>query len=341
MMRDARQCSTGSAKLARVVAEDMDRRIFVTTFAGAVFSGPLVAAAQPVKLHRIGVLTVGSTEPFRERLRELGYVEGQNAVLEVRETGGKAERLDALAAELVRLKVDVIVAIYPAAVFSARRATPTIPIVMVNAPDPVDLGLVASLAHPGGNITGVTSLSVDLSLKQLELLKEAVPHASRVAVLWNRDNPWHPITVRGLEGRGRSLGIQLRFLPVQRPDEIDRVYQTMVADRIQAVLVLADPMTFAHRRALASLAVKRGLPSMGSLREYAEAGSLLSYWAEGDDLVRRAASYVDRILKGARPRDLPIEQPTKFDLVVNLKTATTLGLTMPASLLQRADLVIE
>jgi putative tryptophan/tyrosine transport system substrate-binding protein len=319
----------------------MDRRIFLTMLAGGVFSEPLVIAAQPLKAPRIGVLTVGSTEPLREPLRELGYVEGQNIVLEVRETGGVAEHLDALAADLVRLKVDVIVAIYPAAVFSARRATSTIPIVMVNTPDPVDLGLVASLRHPGGNITGVTSLSVDLSLKQLELLTEAVPHASRIAVLWNQDNPWHPITVKGLAGRGRSLGIQLRFVPVRRPDEFERAYQTMVSNRIQAVLVLADPMTFAHRRTLAGLAVKFRLPCMGSLREYADAGALLSYWAEGNDLVRRAASYVDRILKGAKPGDLPIEQPTKFDLVVNLKTAAALGLTMPPSLLQRADLVIE
>ena len=319
----------------------MDRRVFLTVLAGGVFSDPLVIPAQSVKIHRIGVLTVGSTEPFRERLRELGYVEGQNMVLEVRETGGKAEHLDALASELARLKVDVIVAIYPAAVFSARRATSTIPIVMVNAPDPVDLGLVASLGHPGGNITGVTSLSVDLSLKQLELLTEAVPHASRIAVLWNQDNPWHPITVRGLEGRSRSLGIQLRFVPVRRPDELGNAYQTMVSNRVQAVLVLADPMTFAQRRTLASLAMKHRLPYMGSLREYADAGCLLSYWAEGNDLVRRAASYVDRILKGAKPGDLPIELPTKFDLVVNLKTAAALGLTMPLSLLQRADLVIE
>jgi len=319
----------------------MNRRIFLTTLAGGVFCGRLVGAATPVETHRIGVLSVGSTGPFREGLRALGYVEGQNLVLEVRETGGKAEHLDALASGLVRLNVDVIVALYPAAVLSARRATSRIPIVMVNTPDPVDLGLVASLRHPGGNITGVTSLSADLSLKQLELLTEAVPHASRIGVLWNRDNPWHPITVRGLEGRSRPLGVQLRFVPVRRPDELDHAFQTMVSSRIQAVLVLADPMTFAHRRTLASLAVKRHLPCMGSVREYAEAGTLLSYWAEGDDLVRRAASYVDRILKGAKPDDLPIEQPTKFDLVVNSKTAAALGLTMPPSLLQRADLVIE
>jgi putative ABC transport system substrate-binding protein len=320
---------------------DMPRRVFMAAIAGGLLAAPLAALAQQVKMNRIGVLTVGSTEPFRQGLRELGYVEGQNVVFDIRETEGKPERLDEFAFELARLKVDVIVAIYPAAVFSARRASATIPIVMVNAPDPVDLGLVASLARPGGNITGVTSLSVDVSLKQLELLKEAVPRAARIAVLWNPDNPWHPITVKGLQGGGRSLGVQLQFLPVRGPDEFDKAYQAMLTKRAQATLILADPMTFTHRRQLANLAVKHGLPAMGSLRDYAEAGSLLSFWADQTDLVRRAASYVDRILKGAHPADLPIEQPSKFELVINLKTAKALGLTIPPSLLRRADQVIE
>jgi putative ABC transport system substrate-binding protein len=235
----------------------------------------------------------------------------------------------------------VILATYPAAVFSARRASATIPIVMVNTPDPVELGFVASLARPGGNITGVTSLSADVSLKQLELLKEAVPRASRIAVLWNPDNPWHPVTVKGLQDGGRSLGVQLQFLPVRSPDEFDKTYQAMLTKRAQAILVLADPMTFVHRRQLTNLAVKHGLPAMGSLRAYAEAGSLLSYWAEGTTLFRRVASYVDKILKGAKPGDLPVEQPTRYELVVNLKTAKALGLTIPRSLLLRADQVIE
>jgi putative ABC transport system substrate-binding protein len=314
----------------------MDRRTFLAMIAGGMVALPLAAQGQQVKTNRIGVLTVSATEPFRQILRELGYVEGQNVALDVRETEGKPDRLEEFAFDLARLKVDVIIAVYPAAVFSARRASPTIPIVMVNTPDPVDLGLVASLARPGGNITGVTSLSVDVSLKQLELLKEAVPRASRIAVLWNPDNPWHPVTVKGLQGRG-----QLQFLSVRGPDEFDKAYQAMLTKRAQAILVLADPMTFAHRRQLANLAVKYGLPAMGSLREYAEAGSLLSFWADGTDLVRRAASYVDKILKGAKPGDLPIEQPTKFELVINLKTAKALGLTIPPSLLQRADQVIE
>jgi ABC-type uncharacterized transport system substrate-binding protein len=237
------------------------------------------------------------------------------------------------------LKVDVIVATNPAAVFGAKRATATIPIVMVNTPDPVELGLVASLARPGGNITGTTSLSVELSLKQLEILKEAVPRASRIAVVWNPDNPWRPITMKGLREGGRSLDVQLQPLPVRGPHEFDNAFQAMIKGRAAAVLILADPMTYFHRRRLADLAIKHRLPLMGSLREYAEAGSLMSYWADGPELFRRVASYVDRILKGARPGDLPVEQPTKYELVVNLKTAKALALTIPPALLLRATVI--
>ncbi len=319
----------------------VDRRAFISVVTLGLLAVPLVSGAQQAKMNRVGVLIVGSSEPIRQSLRALGYVEGQNIAIDARDTEGKPDRLDEFALDLARLKVDVIVANYPAAVFSARRATTTIPIVMVNTPDPVALGLVASLARPGGNITGLTSLSADVSLKQLEFLKEAVPRVSRIAVLWNPDNPWHPVTVKGLEGSGRSLGVQLQFRPLRSPDEFDKTYQEILAKRAQAILILADPMTFAHRGRLASLAVKHGLPAMGSLSEYAQAGSLLSYWADGPDLIRRATSYVDKILKGARPADLPIEQPTKFELVINLKTAKALGLTIPPSLLQRADQVIE
>jgi len=319
----------------------MERRTFISVVIAGLLGAPPAPEAQQARMNRVGVLIVGSSEPIRQSLRGLGYVDGQNITIDARDTEGKPDRLDEFAFELARLKVDVIVANYPAAVFSARRATTTIPIVMVNTPDPVDLGLVASLARPGGNITGLTSLSADVSLKQLELLMEAVPRASRVAVLWNPDNPWHPVTVKGLEGRGRSLGVQLQFLPLRSPDEFDKTYQEILSKRAQAILILADPMTFAHRGRLANLAVRHGLPAMGSLSEYAQAGSLLSYWADGPDLVQRAASYVDKILKGARPADLPIEQPTKFELVINLKTAKALGLTIPPALLQRADRVID
>jgi putative ABC transport system substrate-binding protein len=319
----------------------VDRRRFLLTSLAGTIVAPLAAGAQRAGTNRVGVLAVGYPEELREALSNLGYVEGRNLALEVRDTEGKPHRVEEAAFELARLKVDVIVATYPAAVFSAKRASATIPIVMVNTPDPVELGLVASLAHPGGSITGVTSLSTDLSTKQLELLKQAVPHASRIGVLWNPDNPWHPLAVKGLRGQEQSLGVQLRVVGVRGPGEFDEAFRAVTTNRAQALLVFADPMTFAHRKRLAELAIKHRLPAMGSLREYAEAGNLMSYWADRGALFRRAASYVDRILKGAKPGDLPIEQPTKFELVINLKTAKALGLTIPPSLLLRADQVIE
>ena len=310
---------------------------------GALLVAPIVAQTQgPTKPYRIGVLRTDDSQALlQESLRELGYVEGRDVVFEIRSTEGRSERLDDFARDLVRLKVDVIVAVNPAGVLSATRATASIPIVMTNTPDPVQLGLVASLAKPGGNITGVTTLTVDLSVKQLELLKEAVPRASRLALLWNPDNPWHPLAVKGLQARSGSLGLQLQALDVHGPDVFDSAFQAMTTERAQAVLVLADPMTFFHRRRLAELAIKHRLPMMGSLRDYAEAGSLMSYWADTADVYRRAASYIDRIFKGARPGDLPIEQPTKFESVINLKTAKTLGINIPQSVLLRADRVIE
>jgi putative ABC transport system substrate-binding protein len=205
----------------------------------------------------------------------------------------------------------------------------------------VQLGLVASLSRPGGNITGLTTLTVDASLKQLQLLKEAVPRASRVGLLWNPDNPWHPVAVKALQASVGSQGFQLQVLEVRSPDGFDGAFRAMAAERTQALLVLADPMMFVHRQRLAELAIARRLPMMGNVRAYAGAGSLMSYWANRTDLSRRAASYVDRILKGATPGELPIEQPTKFELIINLKTAKALGLTIPQSLLLRADEVIQ
>jgi putative ABC transport system substrate-binding protein len=319
------------------------RRRQMLLAAGALLVAPIVAQAQrPTKPYRIGLLRTDDSQALlQQSLRELGYVEGRDVVFEIRNTEGRSERLDDFARDLVRLKVDVIVAVNPAGVLSAERATATIPIVMTNTPDPVQLGLVASLAKPGGNITGVTTLSADLSIKQLELLKEAVPRASRVALLWNPDNPWHRAAVKGLQARSGSLGLQLQALEVRSPDAFDGAFQAMATERAQAVLVLADPMTFFHRRRLADLAIKYRLPMMGSLPGYGEAGSLMSYWADTADIWRRAASYVDRILKGAKPGELPIEQPTKFEFVVNLKTAKALGITIPQSVLLRADRVIE
>src|SRR3989442_1044222 len=267
--------------------------------------------------------------------------QGLNLVIESRDAEGKTERFGELAAELVRLKIDVIVASNPAATFAAKRSTASIPIVMVNTPDPVQLGLVVSLGRPGGNVTGTTTLSADLSSKQLELLKEAVPRAMRIAVLWNPNNPWHPLAVKGAEAAARSLAVQLQIVEARSAEEFERAFEAMTRKRAGAVLVLADPLTSFHRTRLAELAIKRHLPGMYGTRAYAEAGGLMSYWAHQADLDRRVASYVDRILKGAKPADLPIEQPTKFELVINLKTAKALGLTIPPSLLSRADEVIQ
>jgi putative tryptophan/tyrosine transport system substrate-binding protein len=320
----------------------MDRREFVGSLAGGIVAAPLTAEAQQAgKMFRIGVLGVGSPELLRQSLREVGYVEGLNLAIEWRDAEGKPERFDDLAAELVRLKVDVIVAANPAATFAAKRSTASIPIVMVNTPDPVQLGLVVSLGRPGGNVTGTTTLSADLSIKQLELLKEAVPRAVRIAVLWNPSNPWHPLALQGLEAAARSLAVQLQILEVRGPEELDNAFAAMTKERAGAVLVLADPMTFFHRTRLADLAAKRRLPAMYGLRQYVDAGGLMSYWAHQADLYRRVGSYVDRILKGAKPADLPVEQPTRFEFVINLKTAKALGLTIPPSLLGRADEVIQ
>jgi len=326
----------------------MDRRTFLADTGAGLLTAPLAARGQQAgKVYRIGVLSpgpstgAGAPELLRQSLRELGYVEGLNLAIEWRDAEGKTERFDGLAAELVRLKVDVIVAIVPAATFAAKRSTASIPIVMVNTPDPVQLGLVVSLGRPGGNVTGTTTLSADLSIKQLELLKEAVPRAVRIAVLWNPSNPWHPLALKGVEAAARSLAVQLQILEVRGSEEFDSAFAAMTRKRAEAVLILADPLSVFYRTRLADLAAKRRLPAMYGTRQYVDAGGLMSYWAHQADLYRRVGSYVDRILKGARPRDLPVEQPTKFEFVINLKTAKALGLTIPPSLLQRADEVIQ
>jgi putative tryptophan/tyrosine transport system substrate-binding protein len=321
---------------------EMPRRAFLATVAGGLLGVPLAAGAQQTgKLVRIGSLGTGTPDALRQSLREAGYVEGPNLVLEWRDAGGKPERFDDLAAELVRLKVDVIVAANPAATLAAKRVTASIPIVMVNTPDPIQLGLVASLGRPGGNITGTTTLSADVSVKQLELLKEAVPRAMRIAILGNPTNPWHPLAVKGAEAAARSLAVQLQIREARGRKELDDAFAAMSKDRADAVVVLADPMIFFYRTRVADLAAKRRLPAMYGVRGHVDAGGLMSYWANQAELYQRVASYVDRILKGAAPGDLPIEQPTKFELVINLKTAKALGLTIPPSLLQRADQVIE
>jgi putative ABC transport system substrate-binding protein len=310
----------------------------------AMLFGPLLAEARdgPARPHRIGVL-VGGGNPrtIQKSLAELGYVEGRDVVFEARSFQGRMDRADALALELVSLKVDVIVASNPAAVLSAKRATKTIPIVMMHTPDPVQQGIVESLARPGGNVTGVTTLSVELSIKQLEILKEALPQLARVALLWNPDNPWHGRTVRALQDRSGPMGLRLHEAQVRSPEAFDGAFRAIEVGQAQAILLLADPMTFLHRSRLADLAIRQALPTMGSLGDHADAGFLLSYWADTDEVYRRAATYVDRLLKGAKPGELPIEQPTKFELVVNLRTARALGIRIPQTILVRADRVIE
>jgi putative tryptophan/tyrosine transport system substrate-binding protein len=320
---------------------ERSRRQFLLVSSGLLVAPVIAYAQRTTKPYRIGILGLENDEVLRQSLRDLGYIDSQDVILEFRDSAGNPARGDDQAQELVNMKVDVIVATYPAVVLSAKRATTTIPIVMVNTPDPVQLGLVASLARPGGNITGLTTLTVDLSVKQLQFLKEAVPRASRIALLWSPENPWHPTAVKALQGFSGAQGFQLQPLEVRGPDALDGAFRAMTAERAQALLVLADPMLFVHRQRLADLAIKQRLPMMGNVRAYAGAGSLLSFWADRNDLSRRAASYVDRILKGAKPGELPIEQPTKFELIINLKTARALGLTIPQSLVVRADEVIR
>jgi ABC-type uncharacterized transport system substrate-binding protein len=310
------------------------------------------AAAQPaVKVPRVGYLALGSPhsdplrqrqlEAFRQGLRELGYVEGQNIAIESRWAELKHDRLPALAADLVRSKVDVIVVVSGAATQATQQATRTIPIVMSLVNDPVGSGLVASLARPGGNVTGLTVMTPDLAGKQFQLLKEVVPKVSRVAFLTNPDNPASARFVREAEAAARALGVRLQTLEARDPQEIDSAFTAMTRERAGALLILPDGVFLSQRRQIAELAVKRRLPTVFHATEYAEAGGLVVYGANFLDLQRRAATYVDKILKGAKPADLPVEQPTKYDFVINLKTAKALGLTIPQTLLQRADQVID
>ncbi len=326
------------------------RRIFIGTLAGGLLSAPLAAGAQaPAKIPRIGFLTsLSSTdsahllEAFRQGLRDLGYVEGQNIAIESRfGAEGRPERLPALAADLVRLKVDVIVTGGPPAPVAAKQATSTIPIVFAVSGDPVAEGLVASLARPGGNITGLASISGDVVGKQVALLKEVAPRVSRVAVLQNPSNETHARILQQAEGAARALGVQLHIVPARTPPEIDAAFAAMRSQRVGSVLVLRDALFLAQRTQIAALAAKSRLPGVYGFREQAEAGGLMAYGASAPLMYRRAAAYVDKILKGAKPADLPVEQPTKFELVINMKMAKALGLTIPPSLLLRADKVIE
>ena len=327
----------------------MRRRTFLATASGGLLAAPIAAEAQQAaKVARIGYLsTTGAASPhlpeaFRQGLRDLGYVEGRDVMIEYRDAEGKLERLRALAADLVALKVDVIVApAYPGAL-AAKNATDTIPIIMVAVADPVQTGLIASLVRPGGNITGLALLAgPEMVGKLLELLKEAVPNLSRVAVLSNPANPMHVVRLREVAVAGRSLRVQLQILKAQGPEEFESAFAAMTRERAGALYVVGDPVLVRNRRRLAELAAKSRLPAVYELKDHADAGGLMAYGPNLLDMYRRAATYVDRILKGAKPGDLPIEQPAKFELVINLKTAKALGLTIPPSLLARADQLLE
>jgi len=323
------------------------RKVLALIVTLALAASARAVAAQPAgKVARIGYLEPGSLaahprEAFEQGLRELGYVEGQNLVIEYRAAEGKGERLPALAAELVRLKVDVIFAVSPPAIRAAMTATRTTPIVFAGAADPVASGFVASLARPGGNATGFTLLGSELSGKRLELLREAVPAVAKVAVLWNPDNPAARAMVKDTEAGARALRLELQPLGVRTPAELEGAFSAMVRERAGAFLVVPDPMLHSHKKRLVDLAAKARLPGIYYAKDYVEAGGLMAYGASFPDLFRRTATLVDKILRGARPGDLPVEQPTKFELVINLKTAKALGLTIPPLVLARADEVLE
>jgi putative ABC transport system substrate-binding protein len=310
--------------------------------------GVRVEAQQAKKIPRIGYLTAASlssnvarVEAFRQGLRELGYVEGKNIVIEWRSAESKLERQGELAAELVRLKVDVIVTSGPTATRAAKQATVTIPIVMAQDADPVGSGFVASLARPGGNITGLSTLSLELSGKQLELLKEIVPKLSRVAVLGNSNEPANAKTLKEIELAAGAFGVQLQPLDVLSSKDIETAFRAATKGHADGLVVLVSVVLTDHRTQIANLALKSRLPAIYYTPQFVEAGGLMSYGTSFTDLSRRAATYVDKILKGAKPADLPVEQPTKFELVINLKTAKQIGLTIPPNVLARADKVIK
>jgi putative ABC transport system substrate-binding protein len=321
------------------------RAAVVAALALALFTAPFAAEAQQTrKVPRIGVLGGQSPEnsppilALRQGLSELGYVEGQPIAIEWRWAQGKNERYSELAAELVKLKVDIIVAPTSAGALAAQRATRTIPIVMGFVSDPVGLGLVASLARPGGNITGLAVPTPEIAGKRLQLLREVAPTGARIAVL---SDPSSAADLRGTEAAARALGVQLQVLEVRSGGELDRAFTAIVRERAAGIIILPSTTTFAYRAPIAQLAAKHRLPTSAWARELTEAGCLMSYGASQPDVARRAAYFVDKILKGAKPADLPVEQPTKFELVINMKTAKALGLTIPPSLLARADQITE
>jgi putative ABC transport system substrate-binding protein len=312
-----------------------------------LLTAPFAQAQQPARIPRMGILFASSAsvqsarvEALRQRLRELGYVEGKNIVIEYRYADGKLERLPDLAAELVGLKVDVIVTI-PQGILAAQNASATIPIVFALHPDPVGSGLVSSLAQPGGNITGLSYMAPDLDGKRLELLKEAFPKVVRVAFLWQSIGPRGNLALTEMEAAAKALGVKLLSLPVRGLDDFDSAFARAKRDDAQALITTPGGLITTQQRQVLDFAAKNRLLAMYPASEFVEAGGLMSYAANYADLFRRAADYVDKILKGTKPADMPVEQPTKFDFVVNLKTAKQIGLTIPQKVLERADKVIQ
>jgi putative ABC transport system substrate-binding protein len=325
----------------------MDRRTFLAALAGGLVAAPFAAGAQQAPtVRRIGVLLYdgappGLLEMFREGLQKLGYVEGQNISLELRDAGGKREQLGILADELVRLKVETILAVNTPAALAVKKATSTIPIVITRIADPVRSGLVASLARPGGNVTGLSFQQPEEAAKRIELFREIVPGLSRLAVLFNANNPGTAPNVAATERVGRQVGVAISLLPVRAPSDFPGAFQAAARARAQALDVNDDTALTHHRAEILALAAKQALPVGSIYRDFAEAGGLFAYGPYLPVVYRRAAYYVDRILRGAKPSDLPVEQPTKLELVINLKAAKALGLTIPQSVLLRADEVIQ
>jgi putative ABC transport system substrate-binding protein len=326
----------------------MGIKAFLISLVALTLASVGLAEAQHAKVFHIGFLSPGAsssarenTEDLRQHLGELGYVEGKNIAFEFRSAEGKIDRLPDLAAELVRLKVDGIVTLSTPAAVAAKNATTTIPIVMAGGSDPVATGLVASLARPGGNITGITIMNAETAGKRLQLLKETTPKVSRVAVLWNSDNPGTAVVFKQTQAAAQDLGLQLQSLEVKSVNGLNSAFETITKRGANALVVLQSVPLATHLREVADFAVKNRLPSIHDRSQFVEAGGLMSYGTHLQDMSRRAASYVDKILKGAKPADLPVEQPMKFELVINLKTAKQIGLTIPQSVLFRADRVIK
>ena len=327
----------------------MERRRFIEVIAGGLLAAPLAAEGQQAgKVYRIGVLetapmvlNAANLDAFRQGLRELGYVEGQNLVIEYRSADGRADRFPDLANELVRLKVDLIVARGTPAVTAAKNATRTIPIVMTASGDPVGRGVVSGLARPGANVTGLTSLSSDLYAKRVQLLKETIPRIRRIAVLFEMGNSASANSWPAVQQAAQSMGLRAQLLDVRKAEDLQPAFEAAITQRADALLVGFGTVMQSNVERVVDLAAKRRLPSMYPSREFVDGGGLMAYAVHFPDLYRRAATYVDKILKGAKPGDLPVEQSTKFELVINLKTAKALGLTIPPALLGRADEVIQ